>query len=100
SYWALVAGMVTGKVCSVWMSYLAHPYRPRFTLAARRDLLHFSKWLFISNFVLFLQNKSDSFILGRTVGAAGLGIYNIASEIAVLPSTELIAPINRAVFPA
>jgi O-antigen/teichoic acid export membrane protein len=100
SFWALIAGMVTAKVCSVWISYRAHPYRPRFTLAGKSDLLHFSKWLFLSNFVLFLQNRADSFILGRTVGAANLGIYNVASEIAALPSTELIAPINRAVFPA
>jgi lipopolysaccharide exporter len=99
SYWALIAGIVTGKLFSVWISYRLHPYRPRFTLAASHDLFHFSKWLFISNLVLFLQNKSDNFILGRTVGAYGLGIYNVAAEIAVLPSTELIAPINRSVFP-
>jgi O-antigen/teichoic acid export membrane protein len=100
SYWALVGGIVTGKLFSVWISYRFHPYRPRFTLAARQDLFHFSKWLFFSNLVLFLQNKSADFILGRTVGAYGLGIYNVAFEIAALPSSELIAPINRAVFPA
>jgi O-antigen/teichoic acid export membrane protein len=100
SYWALVGGMVTGKLCSVWISYWIHPYRPRFTLAARADLFHFSKWLFISNLVHFLQSKSAHFILGKTVGAYGLGLYTVSAEIAVLPSTELIAPINRAAFPA
>lgn len=100
SYWALVGGVVTGKFFSVWISYRLHPYRPRFTLAAHRDLLHFSKWLFFSNLVLFLQNKSADFVLGRTAGAYWLGIYNVAFEIAALPSTELISPINRASFPA
>jgi len=100
SYWALVIGTVVGKACTVLISYRVHPYRPRFSLAATRDLFHFSRWLFLSNLILFLQNQSDSFILGRTVGAGGLGLYKMASEIAVLPSTELIAPINRAVFPA
>jgi O-antigen/teichoic acid export membrane protein len=38
-------------------------------------------------------------VLGRTLGSANLGLYNVSSEIAVMPSTELIAPINRAVFP-
>lgn len=99
SYWALVAGIVTGRVFSVWISYQLHPYRPRFSLSARHDLFHFSKWLFLSNLVLFLQNKSADFILGRTVGAHGLGLYHVAFEIAVMPSTELIAPLNRAVFP-
>lgn len=100
SYWALVAGTVVGKVCTVLISYQVHPFRPRFSLEATKDLFHFSRWLFLSNLVLFLQNKSDSFILGRTIGAADLGLYKIAGEIAALPSTELIAPINRAVFPA
>ncbi|MGE5651934.1 MAG: lipopolysaccharide biosynthesis protein [Bacillota bacterium] len=99
SYWALVAGIVTGKLFAVWLSYRMHPFRPRMSLQASAELFHFSKWLFISNLVLFLQNKSADFILGRTAGARELGTYNIAIELAMLPSTELIAPLNRAVFP-
>lgn len=100
SFWALIAGTIAGKVMSVFISYLLHPYRPRFTLAARADLLHFSKWIFISNLIQFLHSRSTDFILGRTVGSHGLGLYNIAVEIASMPSTELIAPLNRAVYPA
>ncbi|MEO6322301.1 MAG: lipopolysaccharide biosynthesis protein, partial [Polaromonas sp.] len=100
SFWALIAGTVTGKLMAVFISYRLHPYRPRLTLAARADLLHFSKWIFISNLLNFFHSRSTDFILGRTVGSHGLGIYNIAAEIAVMPSTELIAPINRAIYPA
>jgi lipopolysaccharide exporter len=100
TYWALVGGIVTAKLLSVWISYRLHPYRPRMTLAAKRDLLHFSKWLFFSNLIQFLLMRSADFILGRTVGAHGLGIYSVAAEIAALPSTELVAPVNRSVYPA
>ncbi|MEO8037144.1 MAG: lipopolysaccharide biosynthesis protein [Betaproteobacteria bacterium] len=100
SYWALIAGTVTGRFVSVFISYRLHAYRPRISLAARADLFHFSKWLLISSLIQFLNNRSTDFILGRTVGSHGLGIYNVAFEIATLPSTELIAPLNRAVFPA
>jgi len=100
SYWALVVGVVTGRLLSVWISYRIHPFRPQLSLAARTDLMHFSKWIFLSNFIGFLGGKSTDFILGRTVGAHGLGVYTIAYEIATMPSTELIAPLNRAVFPA
>jgi lipopolysaccharide exporter len=100
NFWALIAGTVTGKLMGVLISYRLHPYRPRFTLGARHDLMNFSKWIFISNLVLFLHSRSADFILGRTVGSHGLGVYNIASEIATMPSTELIAPLNRAVYPA
>jgi O-antigen/teichoic acid export membrane protein len=100
SFWALIGGTVTGKLMAVFISYRLHPYRPRLTLAARNDLLHFSKWIFISNLIQFLHSRSTDFILGRTVGSHGLGVYNIANEIAAMPSTELIAPLNRAVYPA
>lgn len=100
TFWALIAGIVTGTVVIVVISYLMHPYRPRFTLAARADLMHFSKWLFISNLIQFMHSRSTDFILGRTVGSHGLGVFNIAAEIAAMPSTELIAPLNRAVYPA
>ncbi|MBH2042327.1 MAG: lipopolysaccharide biosynthesis protein [Comamonadaceae bacterium] len=100
SFWALIFATIAGKVMAVLISYLLHPYRPRFSLAARGDLFHFSKWLFISNLIQFLHSRSTDFILGRTVGSYGLGVYNLAAEISAMPSTELIAPLNRAVYPA
>ncbi len=100
SFWALIFATIAGKLIGVIISYLLHPYRPRLSLAARGDLFHFSKWLFISNLLQFLHNRSTDFILGRTVGGHGLGVYNLAAEIAAMPSTELIAPLNRAVYPA
>ncbi|MBC7603996.1 MAG: lipopolysaccharide biosynthesis protein [Ramlibacter sp.] len=100
NFWALVAGIITSKLIATVISYVMHSYRPRFSLAARADLFHFSKWLFISNLLRFSQENADKFILGRAIGPRDLGIYNVASEIAALPATVLIAPINRAVFPA
>ena len=100
SFWALIFATIAGKVMAVLISYLLHPYRPKFSLAARGDLFNFSKWLFISNLIQFLHSRSTDFILGRTVGSYGLGVYNLAAEISAMPSTELIAPLNRAVYPA
>ena len=100
TFWALIAGIITAKSVSLIISYQLHPYRPKFSLAAREDLLNFSKWLFISNLINFCRGRSTDFILGRTVGTHGLGIFNVASEIAMMPATELVAPLNRAVYPA
>lgn len=100
SFWALIWATVAGKCMAVLISYRLHPYRPRLSLAARKDLFGFSKWLFLSNLIQFLHSRSTDFILGRTVGSHGLGVYNLAAEIAAMPSTELIAPLNRAVYPA
>ncbi len=99
NYWALVIGMLTGKSVGTIYSYLIHPYRPRFSLTARHELFHFSKWLLVNNLLSFLRFRSAHFIIGKTSGTHSLGLYTIAYEISNLPTTELIAPINRAVFP-
>lgn len=100
TYWALIAGTLTSKIVALIISYRLHDYRPTFSLSARADLFNFSKWLFISNLIGFLRSRSTDFILGRTAGTHGLGIFNVGHEIAMMPTTEIVAPINRAVYPA
>ena len=99
SYWALVIGQVVGRVGSTLLSFVMHPYRPRWTLTARHELLNFSKWLLIGNCLGYLRERSSDLVIGRALGPTPLGTFNIAYELAALPSSELAAPINRAVFP-
>jgi O-antigen/teichoic acid export membrane protein len=99
NYWALVIGIVTGNIAGVVLSYMAVPYKPRFSVVRFGELFNFSKWLALNNVLMFLRVRSADFILGRISGPAELGIYRIADEIASLPTTELVMPINRAVFP-
>lgn len=100
SYWALVVGMVSGYALRVLISYYAHPFRPRFSLAAYRHLFSFSQWLLANNVLGFLRRRFPDFVLGRLAGPSSLGLFTISQEISNLPTTELVAPINRAVFPA
>ena len=99
SYWALVIGQVTTRLTGVALSYALEPYRPRLSLAARRDLFSFSGWLLMTNAMVFGLTRLSHFIVGRALGTTALGLYAVASEIARLPSTEVSAPINRALFP-
>jgi lipopolysaccharide exporter len=99
NYWALVIGIVVSRVSGVWLSYLMHPYRPRFSLAAGDDLFHFSKWMLVNNILLFSVVKGVDFIIGKSAGPAALGLYSVAYEISNLPTSELVMPIGRAVFP-
>lgn len=100
SYWALVAGIIASRVAGIALSYYAHPYRPRISLAARKELFHFSKWLLSNNVANFGRERSPDFVVGRIAGSHSLGLYNIAQEIATLPTSELVAPVNRAAYPA
>jgi O-antigen/teichoic acid export membrane protein len=99
SYWALIAGMVVGKLAGVGLSYYLQEYRPRLSLEARKELFHFSKWMVIFNACNVLNSRAADFIVGKVAGPHSLGVFNVSYEISNLPTSELIAPVNRAVFP-
>lgn len=99
SYWARVIGMLLGRFAGVILSYVLHPYRPRFSLAASRDLFSFSGWLLPNNLLGVGILRAPHFFFGRWSGPQALGLYTVASALAYLPATELIAPVNRALFP-
>lgn len=99
SYWALIAGSVTARLTELALSYLWHPYRPRFSLEASRGIFSFSIWIFVYKIAAFGNVRAADFVLGRARGAAELGVYRLGEEIGHLPGTELIAPLNRALLP-
>lgn len=99
SYWALVAGIVAGSVTGLAASYLMHPYRPRWSLAAARALLGFSKWLLVDNALYFLRHRSVNFLIGRISGTGALGLFSLAYELGTMANTNLAAPIERALLP-
>jgi PST family polysaccharide transporter len=99
SYWALAFGIVASNVFGVALTYVLHSFRPRFSLAMAGEMLDFSKWLILNNAFGFLRLRSPDFVVGRISGTSALGLFNVAFEISTLPTTELVAPINRAVFP-
>ena len=99
NYWALVVGMLMGRFASLVASYVISPYRPRPSLAARADLWGFSKWVFISNMLQFLQQRLPNLIMGRLASPAAVGYFGMARDIGTIPTMEMVMPINRAAFP-
>ena len=100
NYWALVAGTVAGAFLRVLLSFAMHPYRPHFSMARWRELMGFSKWLILNNFLGFLFNRSDTFVIGKFIGPQAVGIYGMGFEIANMTTSNLLAPLRRALFPA
>ena len=99
SYWALVLGIVTHVAAKVVLSYILHPFKPRFGLRHARELFGFSKWLLLNGVLNYLHGRADGLIVGKIAGAATLGLYTVANEIATLATSKLIAPIHRALLP-
>lgn len=99
NHWALVVGLLSMRSGGVILSYLMSRYRPRPSLERFGEFLHFSKWLAFYNFLVFLRLRSTDFLTGRLHGPGALGVFTMANELASIPSTELVMPVNRALFP-
>jgi lipopolysaccharide exporter len=99
SYWALVAGMVAGNVAAVLVSYL-FPSLPPKVLPGSWGVVGFSKWLQVNSILQYVRDKGAVLVLGRLLDASAVGVFSLAREIASIPSSTLVAPLNRAGFPA
>ncbi|MBB5517446.1 oligosaccharide flippase family protein [Amphiplicatus metriothermophilus] len=99
NYWAIIAGLVAGAGVQLVLSYALRPYRPRPSFAAWRRVAGFSGWLAGVSFFAALNNKIDSFILARLLGATGAGTYYYGLQLADLTTRELAQPLARAVYP-
>lgn len=99
SYWALIGGTLVSRLTGVGLSYFLHPYRPKISFSATRELFGFSKWILVTGILGYLSNRGPDFILGRLSSAESVGTFRVASELATLPTTELMYPIARAAYP-
>ena len=99
NYWALVGGIVVGAAVRVVVSYIMHPYRPRFCLRRSRDIWSFSQWLLLFHVGQYIMNRADQIIIGRIYSTSMMGGYSVATDFATMPTTELVYPVGRALFP-
>jgi O-antigen/teichoic acid export membrane protein len=100
TYWALPLGALVGRATGVWLSYVMHPFRPRLTLTRLRRIWSFSQWMLIASVGGYVGGRLDRFLIGRRADAMVLGAYSLADEVAAMPSSELLAPVGRVLFPA
>ena len=99
SYWAMVIGAIVGRTMGVAISYWLHDYRPRFSMVRLKQIWSFSQWILVRNLGAYGASQIDKFLVGRRTDAATMGSYALADDIAAMPSTELLAPLSRVLFP-
>ncbi len=100
--WALVVAEVVGSFVSLFVSYLIHPFRPRFQFnrIASRELLAFGRYIFASGVLVYLITQGDDAFVGRFLGMTALGFYQYAYYLSNLPATNITHVISQIIFPA
>lgn len=99
SYWALVAGTLGGRLTGVILSYVMHPNRPRFSLEKFREIFSMSQWVWVRSIANYFQTRLHQIVVASRESSAVMGTYTLAGEISAMPTTELLAPLNRVLFP-
>src|SRR3546814_3736725 len=80
-YWALIVGMLAGKAIRMAMSYVMHSFRPRLSLAAGREIMHFSKWILVTGLVTLVNRRGGTLLIAKFLDASSVGTFAIASQI-------------------
>ncbi|HEX3755790.1 MAG TPA: lipopolysaccharide biosynthesis protein [Rhizomicrobium sp.] len=99
NYWALVIGIMVQEFFTLVLSYILSPYRPRLSLAKARELWSFSVWTFLKNIGVYIGSQVDKLAIGNFAGAAAMGRYEVAVDLASSPSQEINNPMIAVLFP-
>ena len=99
SYWALILGSLVSRLVGVGASYWMSRFRPHLTLSRVSGIWTFSQWSLLTGIARYLNGAIPRLVLGGRANAAALGTYTVGEEVAMLPTSELLAPLGRVMFP-
>ena len=64
SYWALVAGTLSGRAVGVALSYTMHPMRPRLSFIRMGSILSVSSWNLVRGVAGYMNENLHRFLVG------------------------------------
>lgn len=99
TYWAMVIGALSGRAIGSILSYVLHPMRPRLSLIRVKAIMSFSIWNLVRSLGGYLIDSLHRFLVGRRESISVTGAYTLGCDIAAMPSSELLAPLGRVLFP-
>ena len=100
--WAIIAQQLVAAIVASVLFWFVSPWRPKllFSRASMRDLWAFSGFLVGHRLLFYLHQNADRFLIGRSIGAAGLGAYAVAYNVMLAPASRIGGPIQRVLAPA
>ncbi|MEK7572930.1 MAG: lipopolysaccharide biosynthesis protein [Patescibacteria group bacterium] len=98
---SLVFGLIAGALLEVILSFLLIKPVPylSFNKEYITKIFHRGKWVTLSGIFNYLYHNADNIIVGKILGIASLGLYEMAYRISLLPITEVADVVQKVVFP-
>lgn len=99
--WSLVFQTLCLSLLTTGFVWNLAGWRPRliFEWQAVRELFRFSINLFGFNTINFWARNADNVLIGRFLGPVGLGVYDRAYRLMLLPISQICSVLGRVMFP-
>jgi O-antigen/teichoic acid export membrane protein len=100
--WALVAAAIGAQLVATAASYGALPRVPRLAFGGRgqRRLVRYGRLVGGARLLMFVSLYADKLFVGRLLGPAALGIYQLAFRFAELPAASVARAAAQVALPA
>lgn len=101
--WAMVighiSGVLTGNVLLITTAIRFWVPGLDFSLDGIRPYINFGMYQLGERITLFLNTRLDQLIIGSVLGTAALGIYTVAHNLVISPTTRVNQVISMVMFP-
>ncbi|MCL4353419.1 oligosaccharide flippase family protein, partial [Patescibacteria group bacterium] len=98
---SIVFGMMVGVLAEIFLSFAV--IKPWPSLVLEREylakLFHRGKWVTLSGIFNYLFHNFDNIVVGRLLGTAPLGLYQMAYSFSMLLIREIADVFSRVTFP-
>lgn len=100
--WALVLGLVIGRLTFVICVWWVEPWRPslNFDMGIARKLLNYGYKISIDSLITAVQENVDYVFIGRLLGDVALGLYTVAFRIPEMVIMTFSSVLGQVLFPA
>lgn len=99
-YWALICQNISLPIVGTIAAWSAMPWmpgKPRWT-PELKSMVRFGGTVTLNSVVVYIAYNMEKILLGRYWGAASLGIYGRAYQLATLPVQQLIGAVHSIAF--
>lgn len=99
--WSLVWQAIVSAIIGVIILWVLSDWKPsfRFNKNAAKELLGFSGNFLGFNIFNYWVRNIDDLLIGKVIGSSGLGIYNRAYSIMLMPLSQISSTVGQVMFP-
>lgn len=98
---ALIYGLLISALFEVMLSFVMVSSRPKleFESALFKKVIGYGKWITAQTVFNYFYQHGDDIAVGRILGSAPLGFYDMAYRISLVPLTDVADVVSKVTFP-